>query len=917
MASQDRQDPGRGGLTEPGAPASAGWRSAAVTKFHAPRLRREVVARPALLERARQMAMDRRLLLVQAPAGSGKSILLSQLAQALAATPEVDVVWVSLDTDDSDANRLFASVLGGLHTIELDWDLDPQTLAGQVQGDSPQSRAALTILINALSSFAGERLVLILDDLHRVTDADALRLLDDLVERMPPEIGLVIGSRLAPALSLPRWRARGELGELLTADLQFDEQDAGLLASQHLADGDKAEAVRQALARTGGWAAGLRLVFGAGGLKPALTASSGMADTATARIANRHLFDFFAHEVLAELPEPLREFTLQCAVLPELRPRLCRAVTGRADAHQLLDELYRRNLFLTVLDDTTPVLRFHDLFLDFLRAELDRQHPGLAPSLHARAAEAEVISPRAVSHWLHAQRWQEAVQLIHQCAPALLAEGGQGLVEKWMRQLPAEEARQYPEVAHLLGVCAWARYDYLHTLAHLEQACQGYLAQGRHDEHARALILLAWISIYVGDIEHGDALLTQAEGLPLPPEHAITATAARAWHAVASGRFEQAAQYLTRLADTLEADATWLFPAVSDLFNGIFYGLPGTLAPLRRLRNLCARHMSQQAVHWQVGALATSPWPEFWAGDLAGAALMVERHQAFHDKWSLMQGLMLNAGQVKGWFAAAQNQPLPGPSPHALSLQAIDAGPLSAMTRSWRRVVVLNMARDFWISQDADSLRALLPDLQDERKPEEWPCVQVALHQVRGQLACLAGDLTQAQVHLRQAVATHGQHGLPGFFGDPRISLAIACLAQHDEAQAWQAFEPCWQQSLHEDSVGAWLVEPPGLMQQVLNLVPPEALSQPRVRSLIERYRQWQSITSASTEATPPRTAITLSDRERDVLARIAAGHSNKLIARDLDLSPHTVKRHVANILAKIDCATRGQAAAWWRAQTR
>jgi LuxR family transcriptional regulator, maltose regulon positive regulatory protein len=205
---------------------------ATLSKFRVPRARRELVARPALLTRGLSQAAEARLVLIQAPGGFGKTSLLVQLAGALATAPGMEVVWVSLDAEDNDANRLFASLIGALSALELPWQVPPQAVLAQLQDDSPSARAALAPLIDALGARSEVRIALVLDDLHHVTDPAALHLLDTLIARAPPELCLFVGSRTTPALSLARWRASGELVELGLQDLQFD-MDAAQACAAH------------------------------------------------------------------------------------------------------------------------------------------------------------------------------------------------------------------------------------------------------------------------------------------------------------------------------------------------------------------------------------------------------------------------------------------------------------------------------------------------------------------------------------------------------------------------------------------------------------------------------------------------------------------------------------------------------------
>ena len=154
--------------------------------------------------------------------------------------------------------------------------------------------------------------------------------------------------------------------------------------------------------------------------------------------SNRHLFAYLAQEVLEELPPDLQDFVLRSSILIELNPQLCTVLTERTDARQVLESLYRRNLFLTAVDEVTPVLRFHDLFREFLEAELARRDPALKRELHERAAAAETIDSRAIYHLLAAQRWDEAMQRIVRAGEERLAHGGIATVERWIDAIPEQ-----------------------------------------------------------------------------------------------------------------------------------------------------------------------------------------------------------------------------------------------------------------------------------------------------------------------------------------------------------------------------------------------------------------------------------------------------------------------------------------------
>lgn len=222
-------------------------------KYRIPRSRRDAVARPALLAHVLRQIGPARLVLVQAPAGFGKSTLLVQLAAALIQSPGDEIVWVSLDEEDNDPNRLFAAIFAALAPLNLPWQAPPDAVLAQLRDASAAARTALGPLLAALGARPELRIALVLDDLHHIDNAAALQLLDTLIARAPPELCVFIGTRIAPPLSLARWRAGGELVELGIEDLQFDLQDAQDLCRLR-GLGELPDAVlHAALARTHGW----------------------------------------------------------------------------------------------------------------------------------------------------------------------------------------------------------------------------------------------------------------------------------------------------------------------------------------------------------------------------------------------------------------------------------------------------------------------------------------------------------------------------------------------------------------------------------------------------------------------------------------------------------------------------------------
>lgn len=440
----------------------------APTKIQPPLLRTQLVAREALVQRLVAAIGQARLTLLCAPAGFGKTVALTQAIHAFAAQQQ-PVAWVSADEED-DLHRLFASLAAALDPFDLPWRHAPEALLAALD-ESVQRRAqAVDELLAALAAAGVPRGLLVFDDLHRIQDPAAFDLLERLVSRLPPSWSVVIGSRVEPPLPLMRWRASGELAEFRQDDLRFGAAEVqGLLA----ATGAAAPcSVDELLQRTGGWPAGLRLNLHARPGRDAQRSAAGAA-------AQRHVFDYLASEVLDEVPSGLRDFLLRCAVLPELTPARCEAVSGDARAARWLAEIERRGLFATVLDADAPTLRLHDLFREFLEDRLRRDHPDEWAALLARAAAQEPDAARRVNLLLRAGAHGEAESALVAAVPQLLLAGGHAQAIRLIEQFPAEQRDASPLLAFARGLCAWPRFEWRTMQAVMERAASRLPAGAR------------------------------------------------------------------------------------------------------------------------------------------------------------------------------------------------------------------------------------------------------------------------------------------------------------------------------------------------------------------------------------------------------------------------------------------------------
>jgi ATP/maltotriose-dependent transcriptional regulator MalT len=425
------------------------------TKLYIPPPRPRVVHRARLIERL-QAGMQRApgVILVSAPAGFGKTTLVSEWIASLAPNPPpvgrgegVRVAWLSLDEDDNDLPRFLAYFIAALQTIAP--AVGEATLGALHSAQPPPTDVLLTALLNDLAALGDA--VLVLDDYHVIESAPIDEALTFFVDHLPPQLRLVIASREDPPLPLARLRARGQLTELRAADLRFAPAEAAEFLNRVM-DLDLSAADIAALeARTEGWIAGLQL---------AALSMQGRSDTANFIQAftgsHRFVLDYLMEEVLQRQPAAVRHFLLQTSILDRLCGPLCDAVTERSDGRSLLEALERDNLFVVPLDDQRRWYRYHHLFADVLQARLVDEQADRVFELHRRASiwcEQNDLPAEAIQHALLAREIARAANLVERVWLAMDLTYRSAAWLRWAQQLPEELIRIHPVLC--LGY-AWA-----------------------------------------------------------------------------------------------------------------------------------------------------------------------------------------------------------------------------------------------------------------------------------------------------------------------------------------------------------------------------------------------------------------------------------------------------------------------------
>ena len=410
------------------------------TKFYVPRSRRGLVPRPRLGERLDRGTASK-LTLVSAPAGFGKTTLLTEWLTAGPAGPgdERLVAWLSLDRGDNDPASFWTYVIAALRTAAS--GVGEGALALLQAPQPPPIETVLTVLLNDLGGIAAD-IVLVLDDYHVIDARQVQDEMEFLLDHLPAGLHVVIASRADPALPLARWRARGELAEIRAAELRFTPDEAAAYLNQMMGLQLTAGDVAALEGRTEGWIAALQL---------AALSMQGRDDVASfiAGFAgdDRYVVDYLAEEVLQRQSDRVQAFLLQTSILGRLSGPLCDAVTGQGGGKAMLEALDRGNLFLVPLDDRRRWYRYHRLFADVLQARLLDEQPGQVPNLHRRASvwyEQNGEPSVAIGHALAAEDFERAADLVELTIPAMRMSRQEAALRGWLKALPEEVVRVRP-----------------------------------------------------------------------------------------------------------------------------------------------------------------------------------------------------------------------------------------------------------------------------------------------------------------------------------------------------------------------------------------------------------------------------------------------------------------------------------------
>lgn len=406
------------------------------TKHYIPPLPSKVVSRPRLIKQlAEGLSMSRKMTLISAPAGFGKSTLVSEWIAGCGRP----VAWLSLDENDKAPARFLIYLISALQKISPDLGVD--ILEALQSSQPPPIDTVLTALLNEITAISNN-FILVLDDYHLTDSRPVDDALTFLIEHQPPQMHLVITTREDPTLPIPRLRARNQLTEIRAADLRFTPAEAAEFLNQVMNLNLTAEEVAALETRTEGWVAGLQL---------AALSMKGQEDVHGFIQAfagdHRYIVDYLVEEVLRRQPEPVRDFLLQTSILERMNGPLCDAVTAQTGSKSKLEQLQRGNLFLVPLDDKREWCRYHHLFADVLHMHLTTEQPNQVPMLHNRASEwyeQNGLTADAIRHALSAENFERAANLIERAAPEARRNRQETQLLGWLKAIPDEMLQHRP-----------------------------------------------------------------------------------------------------------------------------------------------------------------------------------------------------------------------------------------------------------------------------------------------------------------------------------------------------------------------------------------------------------------------------------------------------------------------------------------
>lgn len=839
------------------------------TKLHIPRPRTALITRPRLIHRLKE-GLNRALTLVTAPAGYGKTTLLSEWAEVL----ESPVAWVSLDMGDNDRLRFWAHTIAALKQAYPAFD--EQAVLRHAAEDA-SGYSLIAALVNGLHRLS-QTIVLVWDDFHQIEEPTLLKGIIYLLERLPSHVHLYIASRISPSLSLSRIRVGDGLNQLEASDLRFDPEETSEFFTK--CSGVELSSVETAAVqeRTEGWVAAMRLAV--------LSLNDNFDPAAIIRKmtgTERDISDYFFEEVLSRQPEALQQFLLQTSILQRMSGELCKAVTGMTESAAWLHWLEQESLFIVSLDEQRNWYRYHHLFQHFLAGQLKIKEPQLWETLHIAAGrwlEENGYPHEAVEHYLTAASYEDALVILEAMAPELMMNEWTMLC-KWLSDIPdsllfAKPMMLLTKLAsqYLAGHTEAATDGYWRAIRKLEEDAGSLHADESETLQAGLAFLAAFRTFLDRDFEY--AVQFSKEFVERHPQGDLFigfGNDSDGYHPVWD---IYVLEDSLRLADQVLTPLLSIWSKTQNVYFVAHLSIDFGKLQYERNRLDEARTYMQRA--YDIGRSNDNP------SLAATASLWLARIAAVQGNWEIASSILQEltehtAPKVKPhlsrkiiWFRAMQGRMQGKEKP----------------VRQWLRMSDLRSGDEIPLSMigEYDLLATLLAE---QGKTEEAVALTERLILIASQ-AGRQSDKIRLLIHKSRLLSLQGKH--------------VQSMDALEEALALAWPEGYIRTFVDEGVPIGQLLSRFIHLRQNQHHRPGRKVPLPYVKRLLRLISPIEGGRSVSNEGYMP----SITSKEQSVLRLMQTGMSNKEIANELNVSLSTVKTHINNIYGKLQVNSRLQA---------
>ncbi len=862
------------------------------TKLRPPRTQ-ETIERNWLTDKLYQLTVAHRLILISAPAGSGKTTLVADLSRR---SSQITVRWLSLDEGDNNLQAFLPAIAIAL-LPEIDHELIHNINSGHVP-----TRQVANILVNWLDQFPQQSVALVLDDLHLVTEKQVYDFLDYLIENLPANVHIIAMTRYDPPLSLSKMRGRGELAELRLDELRFSPEEATHYLN-HLLNLELPEhLVRQLCQRTEGWIAGLRLL--------ALSLTYIEANKRAQYIDelaqnNRYVFELLAQEVLAQQNEEIRRFLLETSVLSVLTPEICQFITQQSDVATILYHLHRHNLFLVALGDGT--YRYHTLFQDFLQNQLKLENPDQYKKIHKQAATIHSQNMQAFQHYIAAEAWNDAIGVMRQAITrdvmnciTLLIDMRQ---ELFVNQLPQQLQNHNPWVLLVRGSLAVDRGLYLTGIPLIETARDLFQKNDELDGE-----ILADIQLLTPQLERTD----NGEVYPLfcahvhhlvpdiTPEIQFMTLLAGIRNSACNYRHHKVEQFLLKMIDDLiRQDNVDTYRRFAQCIGHVLFFTSQGLKPFERILPYMEKHTDREKSIIRMGVCNIQSTLALFRGEPDIAKAFAQESQAIIQfyggfAWAeaVVDAVILSVALIHEDYEEFDHY-------HDSRLPEIMRVYTS---RQYLTEWLYLSGRRLLAENHLEEAQRVCEQMKEHCVFKEFEGLALAL---QAHIALHQEELSKAEQLMKQAVYIRAETNR--FFP----TNGHLCLAQIQ----WQMGEfNLALQTLHKalSPLVAWGMPGLVLIEGKYLLPVLEAGVQANIfpEFLSFCINAMRGDHTSSRPLLIPGSSDYLTPREVDILRLIVIGDSNRDIAESLFITENTVKSHITRILSKLHAKSRTEAAA-------